>query len=121
MLKELFEASFYKTFPKKENTILMLDERTAQGDFGLVDASACKGCRFVCSDNPEEREQLRVHGDQQVSIVSIDQVFSYVREDVGQISDYLLEGKESAILVEMTCSTADYVKSKRIKARGSVI
>lgn len=120
MLKELFESSFYCTFPRKEDTILILDEHTAQGNFALVDDGACKGCKFVCGDNPEEREQLRVYGDQQVSYVSLDQVFSYVREDVGQISDFLLEGKESTILVEMTCSTTDYVKGKRIKARGQL-
>ena len=120
MLKELFESSFYYTFPRKEDTILILDEFTARGDFALVDESACKGCKFVCSDNPKKREQLRVYGDQQVSYVSLDQVFNYVREDVGQISDFLLEGKESTILVEMTCSTTDYVKGKRIKARGQL-
>ena len=63
MLKELFEASFYITFPKKEDMVLMLDERKAQGDFGLVDTKAC---------------------------------------------------------VEMTCSTTDYVKGKRVKARGQL-
>ena len=120
MLKELFESSFYKTFPMKEGTILMVDERTAIGNFGLVDATACKGCKFICSEKQEEREQLKIYGEQQVSIVSIDQIFSYVHEDVGQICDYLLEGKDSANLVEMTCSTTDYVKGKRIKARGQL-
>ena len=43
MLKELFEASFYITFPKKEDTVLMLDERIFQGNFGLVDAHALYG------------------------------------------------------------------------------
>lgn len=120
MLKELFEASFYVTFPKKEDTILMLDERMAEGDFSLVDAKACQGCKYVCSDNLDEREQLKVHSDKQVSVVSLDQVFGYVREDVGEISDYLLDGEESAIVVEMTCSTTDYVKGKRVKARGQL-
>ena len=120
MLKELFEASFYVTFPKKEGTILMLDERTAEGDFSLVDEKACQGCKYVCSDKPEEREQLKVHGDKQVSIVSLDQVFGCVQENVGEISDYLLDGTESAIVVEMTCSTTDYVKGKRVKARGQL-
>lgn len=120
MLKELFETSFYITFPKKEDKVLMLEERIAQGDFGLVDNHACQGCRYVCSDNIEEREQLKVHGDLQVGILSMDQVFDYVREDVGKISDYLLEGKNSAFLIEMSCSTIDYVKGKRIKARGQL-
>lgn len=120
MLKELFEASFYATFPKKEDKILMLDERTAEGDFSLVDAKACQGCKYVCSDNPDEREQLKVHSDKSVSIVSLDQVFGYVQESVGEISDYLLEGPESAVVVEMTCSTTDYVKGKRVKARSQL-
>ena len=120
MLKELFEASFYRTFPKKENMILMLDERTVEGDFSLVDAKACQGCRYVCSDQPEEREQLKVHGDKQTSIVSLDQVFGYVQESVGEISDFLLEGEESAIVVEMTCSSTDYVRGKRVKARSQL-
>lgn len=120
MLKELFEASFYVTFPKKEDTILMLDERTTEGDFSLVDEKACQGCKYICSDQSEEREQLKVHGDKQVSIVSLDQVFDYVEENVGEISDYLLEGPKSAVVVEMTCSTTDYVKGKRVKARGQL-
>lgn len=85
-----------------------------------ADSKACQGCKYVCCDNLDGREQLRVHGDKQVSIVSLDQVFDYVRENVGEISDYLLEGTESAIVVEMTCSTTDYVKGKRVKARGQL-
>ena len=118
MLKELFEASFfYKTFTKKEGMELMLDERIEQGDFGLVDINACKGCKYICSDNPEDREHLKVRGAQQVGVLSLDQLFSFVHENVGEISDYLLEGADSAIIVEMSCSTTDYVKDKRSKAR----
>ena len=120
MLKELFEASFYLTFPKKEDKVLILEERMAQGDFSLVDTKACQGCKYVCHDNPDEREQLKAHGDNQVYILSLDQVFEYVCEDVGEISDYLLDGAESAVVVEMTCSTIDYVKGKRVKARGQL-
>ena len=108
------------TFPKKENKILMLDERTAEGDFSLVDTMACYGCKYVCSDQPEEREQLKVYSDKQVNILSLDQVFDYVREDVGEISDYFLEGSESAIVVEMTCSTTDYINGKHLKARSQL-
>ena len=120
MLKELFEASFYITFPKKEGKKLMLEECIAQGDFGLVDAHACQGCKLVCSDNQEEREQLKVRGEHQISIVSLDQVFSFVGEEVGQICDYMLDSACSIALVEMTCSTGGYVKDKRQKARGQL-
>lgn len=120
MLKELFEASFYITFPKKEDKVLMLEERMAQGDFSLVDDKACQGCKYICSNQPEERVQLKAHSDKLVSIVSLDQVFDYVREDVGEISDFFLDGVESAVVIEMTCSTTDYVKGKRVKARGQL-
>lgn len=120
MLKELFEAHFYCTFHRKAETVLMLDERTAQGDFTLLDTNACQGCKFVCSDDPREREQLKVHGDQTVYVLNMDQVFSYVQEDVGEICDYMLEGTTSVTLVEMTCSTTDYVRGKRQKARGQL-
>lgn len=120
MLKELFEAHFYGTFPKKENKVLMLDERIKQGNFSLLDPNACQGCKFVCSDEPTEREQLKVHSELQVSIMSLDQVFNYVLEDIGEICDYMLEGTETTILVEMTCSTTDYVKGKRQKSRGQL-
>lgn len=120
MLKEIFEAHFYCTFPKKHGTVLMIDEWSKKGDFTLVDAKACKECKFVCSDDSTNREQLKVCGEQDVHIVSMDQVFSYVDEKVGEISDYLLEGTDSLALVEMTCSTTDYVKGKRQKARGQL-
>ena len=117
MLKELFEAHFYGTFPKVENKVLMLDERTVAGDFSLIDPNACNGCKYVCSETPEKREQLKVHADQSVSIISIDKVFSYVLEKVGEICDYLLETTNTTILVEMTCSTSEHVIDKRQKAR----
>ena len=69
-------AHFYSTFHKKAKVVLMLDERTVQGDFTLLDTNACQGCRFVCSDDPKEREQLKVHGDHTVYILNMDQVFA---------------------------------------------
>ena len=120
MLKELFEAHFYGTFPKVENKVLMLDERTVTGDFSLIDPKACNGCKYVCSEVPEQREQLKVHADQNVSIISIDQVFSFVRENVDAICDYMLDSTNTTILVEMTCSTSEHVIGKRQKARGQL-
>lgn len=120
MLKELFEAHFYSTFPKVENKVLMLDERIVTGDVLLIDPNACNGCKFVCSEVPEEREQLKVHAGQSVSIISIDQVFSFVRENVGDICDYMLDTTNTTILVEMTCSTSEHVIGKRQKARGQL-
>lgn len=117
MLKELFEGHFYSTFPKTGNKVLMLDERTATGDFSLIDPNSCYGCKYVCGEDPGEREQLKVHASHNVSIISIDQVFSFVRENVGDICDYMLDATNTTILVEMTCSTSEHVIGKRQKAR----
>lgn len=120
MLKEMFEAHFYSTFPRKDEVVLMIDEWARKGHFALVDTKACRGCRFVCSDDSIVREQLKVYGENYVYVVSMDQIFSYVNENVGEISDYLLESANSVTLVEMTCSTTDYVRGKRQKARGQL-
>ena len=117
MLKELFEGHFYRTFPKAGNVLLMLDEKVEEGNFSLLDKNACQGCRFVCNEAPDRREQLRVHGAGNVNVISMEQVFSYVRENVGEICDYMMEGVVDVMLVEMTCSTTDYVDDKREKAR----
>lgn len=41
-------------------------------------------------------------------------------EDVGEVCDYMLEGEADVMLVEMTCSTTDYVGDKRQKARSQL-
>ena len=70
MLKELFEAHFYGTFPKVDDKVLMLEEISAAGDFSLLDPNACIGCKFVCNDVPEKREQLKAYCAQDVNIIS---------------------------------------------------
>lgn len=120
MLKDLFESSFYCTFPKKTNKTLILEERIANGDFSLIDPNACKGCRFVCADNSDDREQLRIHSNQSVNIISIDQVFSFLQNPEGPICDYMIDSRNSVIFVEMTCTTTDYIVSKRQKARNQL-
>lgn len=118
MLKELFEAHFYYTFSKIEDKVLMVKEVVRQGDFSLWDPMACGGCKFVCNENAGEREQLKLTCTQPVSIVNLEQVFNYVKEDMGEVCDYMLEGPDNTYLVEMTCSTTEYVKNKRAKARS---
>ena len=120
MLKELFEAHFYGTVPKVGNKVFMLNERSITGDFSLIDQTACSDCRHVCDEILEKREQLKVHCDHEVNIISMNQVFSFVREEVGEICDYMLDTTNTTILVEMTCSTSKYVIGKRQKARGQL-
>lgn len=117
MLKELFEGHFYGTFPLAGDKLLLLDEATGEGDFFLSDTQACRDCHYVCHDDVAQREQLKVHSSHLVYYISIGQVFSYVREDVGETCDYMLENDQATVLVEMTCSTSGYVKDKRQKAR----
>lgn len=117
MLKELFESSFYITYPRVPEKVLLLKERICSGDFFLTDANACRDCEFVCCDDPSKREQMKVKAVSPVNIISIDQVISYVREDVGMSCDYMLEDSNMTALVELTCSKAEYVVDKRQTAR----
>lgn len=117
MLKELFESSFYITFPPVTHTIINLIEQIHTGAFSLLDIKACNGCKFACSSDAASREQLRITSDQEVYIINIDQVVSHIKDTVGETCDYMLDTNASTILVEMTCSTADNVLDKRPKAR----
>jgi len=117
MLKELFEGHFYGTFPKVTNRVLNLSERVEEGTFSLIDENACRDCHYLCSSNPAEREQMKVVCQMPVYVISMDEVFSYVKEDLGETCDFMLEGNDTVSIVEMTCSTSNYVTEKRRKAR----
>lgn len=117
MLKELFEGHFYGTFARKQEVVLRVDEQTYVGAFSLLDINACIQCHYVCSPNAAIREQLKIAAQEAVNVINLDQVFSYVEENVGEICDYMIDGTQTVVLIEMTCSTSDYVKDKRQKAR----
>lgn len=117
MLKELFEGHFYGTFPKTDDRLLQLDESLKEGDFSILDAQACCDCHCVCNDDVDSREQLKIHSVGSVGIISIEQVFGFVQEEMGERCDYMLASVRSVALVEMTCSTSGNVKDKRQKAK----
>ena len=117
MLKELFEGSFYVTFDKKDGVLVNLQERTFNGGFSLLDPNACRGCKYVCCGDPDNREQLRVYSDYQAYSISVDDVFCNIRDDVGEICDYMIDTCYTTALVELTCSNSDYVIDKRQKSR----
>lgn len=117
MLKELFEGNFYITYPKISEKVLLLNEWTRTGDFYLTDDNACRDCEHICCDDPNEREQMKVMAEVPVNIISIDQVVSYVKEDIGMSCDFMLDDTNMTALVEMTCSTTKYVVDKRQTAR----
>lgn len=120
MLKELFESSFYITFPQKNNVTLALEEKVLSDRFILVDPNACRDCRNKCSTNENEREQLVVNAKSNVHVISLDDVFSYVKAPVGDNCDYMLDDDGQVILVEMTCTSSDYIGNKRVKARSQL-
>lgn len=117
MLKELFEGHFYRVFPRVTDRVLNLMERVCSGAFSLLDKTACRDCHYLCNSNPADREQMKVVSQEPVYVISLDDVFSYVKEDVGELCDYMLEGNNKVVIVEMTCSTSNYVTEKRRKAR----
>lgn len=120
MLKELFESTFYVTFPAKTNITIALEEQVHSGKFSLVDPKACRDCKFKCSDVEDERKQLLVDAKSEVHVMSVDSVMNNIAEDVGDTCDYMLDDNEKVALVEMTCSSSKYVGSKRQKARGQL-
>lgn len=117
MLKELFEGHFYGTFHKVRNRVLNLTEYVYTGTFSLLDSKACNECHFICDSIPTNREQMRVESQLPVNIISIEEVFSYVKENLGERCDYFMESNGTVAVVEMTCSTSDYAMEKRQKAR----
>ena len=117
MLKELFEGYFYLTFPQVPGRVVNLTERVEKDSFSLLDESACRDCRYVCSGIPADRKQLNVESAGPVHVIGMDEVAGYVKENLGEICDYMLESKDAVAVVEMTCSTSEYVTDKRRKAR----
>lgn len=120
MLKELFESTFYITYPVKSHVKVALEEQVYSENFSLVDPKACRDCWYVCTDVVSERKQLLVDTHSDVHVISLDDVFGYVNEKLGDTCDYMLDDGQQIVLVEMTCSSSNYVISKRQKARGQL-
>lgn len=121
MLKELLEGHFYGTFPKVTNRVLNITEHVQNGSFSLLDKEACRNCHFICNSDPEKREQMKVKSTFPVHYICLDDVFCFVKEDIGETCDYLLECNDTVAVVEMTCSTTEYVTGKRQKARHQLL
>lgn len=117
MLKELFESSFYITYPHKENFSVNLHEDRYTAIFSLKDENACRDCRVVCHNEESKRAQLQINTSTAVHVLNIDELISYIKENVGETCDYLLDDGQKSIFVEMTCSNSEHVASKRQKAR----
>lgn len=124
MLKELFESTFYRTFPSKKGTLVQVDEHFYTGKFSLYDPFACSRCP-VCSSGFGAKENLIVEAVTTVSCADVSQIFQYVADDTGRHCDKILADESIVALVEMTCSEERYIgdsaKGKRSKARGQLL
>lgn len=124
MLKELFESTFYRTFPSKKGTLVQVDEHFYTGKFSLYDPFACSRCP-VCSSGFGAKENLIVEAVTTVSCADVSQIFQYVADDTGRHCDKILADESIVALVEMTCSEERYVndseRGKRLKARNQLI
>lgn len=123
MLKELFESTFYITHPSKNGALVNIQEYSSIGEIHLCDSAACRNC-LVCISHPEYRRNINIFSNTSVNYISVEQVFSYVSEDLGDSCDYLLADSNRASLLEMTCSESKYVdneRGKRMKARGQLL
>lgn len=121
MLKELFESSFYCTYPAKGDVVVNLTEEKYTSAFSLRDEKACLGCHSVCSADDSLRAQLNISTDSAVNVINFDDVFAYMKEAVGEHCDFLLEDEHKVSLIEMTCSNTDNIGRKHQKAKGQLL
>ena len=123
MLKELIEGSFYLTFPVRSGVVVCVTENTYCGLFTLRDEKACGACP-LCINDSDQRESIRINTSSTVSVVSITDIVSPLKESVGELCDYLLANETYVVFLEMTCSASQYVNAyevgKRSKAKSQL-
>lgn len=115
MIKELFESSFFHKKPIVDTPNINFIEYTHKGQFSLIDKLACDGCKRVCSQNINDRKQLLICSRDVVYVMKLDQLFKVI-ENAGENCDYMLDDSVVMALIEMTCTSSEYVESKRQKA-----
>lgn len=121
MLKELVEANFYLTFPKRTGILLNITETFKKGLFSLMDPVACSSCER-CILHVSERENVKVSSTKGFCIVNVSQIASFTSESLGLICDYLMTGENSVVFLEMTCSEEKFVeRGKRIRAKSQLL
>lgn len=120
MLKELFESSFYITYPHK-NKQVFLNELVYEKRNPLYDSWACQNCKKY-GITVSSCYNINVETKNKVYGISINDVFDLIKENVGDWCDYMLCDNTRMVLMEMTCSQERYVKtSKRSKALEQLI
>lgn len=120
MLKELFESSFYITYPHK-NKQVFLNELVYEKRNPLYDFWACQNCKKY-DKTVSSCYNINVETKNKVYGISINDVFDLIKENVGDWCDYMLCDNTRMVLMEMTCSQERYVKtSKRSKALEQLI
>lgn len=115
MLKELFESSFYITYPHKENLICLIESKYTK-KFTLNDLLACQDCK-IYSEGASCCYNINIEAKDSVYCINANDVFKPIKEDIGDCCDYILSDDTRMVLIEMTCSQEKYVRTcKRSKA-----
>lgn len=120
MLKELFESSFFLVYPIKGNKTPCLLQSEKKGSFSLIDETACASCIRPCYNKDGQREQLCLFSNDSVNILKLDQVFELLQDSYGDNCDFVLDGHQVFMLLEMKCCQAKYSESERCKARNQL-
>lgn len=115
MIKELFESSFFHKKPIVDAPNINFIEYPCKGQFSLCDKLACSGCKHVCSQNIKDRKQLLVYSREVVYVMKLDQLFKVIKS-AGENCDYMIDDSFVMALIEMTCTSSEYIESKRQKA-----
>lgn len=118
MLKELFESSFYITYPQRPDIRVLINERIHRsGTFSLYDSLSCKTCE-KCIADPSARENIKITTSSPIHEISMSEVIGFVKEEISDNCDCILDdGTNTFTLLEMTCSQPKYIEgSKRNKA-----
>ena len=114
MLKEVFEKDFYRSYPKRENTVVNVVENVYSAQFSLSDPKSCesgKGTSACKLYDTCDHVNLWVHSDEPVHVVSMDNVLEYLKNPLPHNADYVLCSKEKIRVVEMTCMEELYVET----------
>ena len=123
MLKELFEGTFYWTFPKKTDVVVNIQEKIYSGVFSLNDPIACASCES-CLNDESQRKNIIITTISPLSVISVSQVVSYIQDSIGKNCDYMMANMNTVCFIEMTCSASEYVNryesGKRMMAKAQL-
>lgn len=112
MLKEVFEKDFYREYPKRKDVLPNVLEDVRSGTFVLCDEKSCFGWQGhnACQNNRTcNHVNLNIYSKEDVCIVSMDNVLSYLQNPLSNNADYILCSADKFRVIEVTCMEEQYV------------